>query len=257
MKHPVLTAEKRTVLGKSVKKLRRDGVLPANVYGKGLSSVAIQVNLKDFDKIFKEVGETGLIDLQVNNETHPVLVKNLQLKYPSHMPLHADFYQVNLKEKVKAMVPIEVTGEAKAVTDNVGILLQQLSEIEVEALPDALPENITVDVSNLAALDEQITVADLKTDEAVAVLTDPAQAIVKIAEAVVEEPEPEPTAEEEGVAAEGEEGAAPAEGEGEEKSKETSEGKSEGKKDEGEKKDPSTHSVHSGQASSGQEKKAD
>ncbi len=255
MPHAVLKAEARQVTGKKVKKLRREGLLPANIYGKGLKSLAIQVNLKEFQDIFKEVGETGLIDLKVNNETRPALVKNLQLQYPSHMPLHADFYQVNLKEKVKAMVPIEVTGEAKAVTDNVGILLQQLSEVEVEALPDALPENITVNVSNLAALDEQITVADLKTDEGVAILTDPAQTIVKIAEAVVEEPEPEPTAEEEGAAAEGEEGAAPAEGEGE--SKEASEGKSEGKKDEGEKKDPSTHSVHSGQASSGQEKKAD
>lgn len=223
MKHAVLKADARQVVGKKVKKLRRDGLLPANVYGKGLSSLAIQVNLKEFQTVFKEVGETGLIDLQVNNDTRPVLVKNLQLQYPSHMPLHADFYQVNLKEKVKAMVPLEVTGEPKAVTDRIGILLQQVSEIEVEALPNELPENITVDVTNLAAIGDQITVEQLQIPPGIAVMTDPGQIIVKIDEPVQEEPE-EPAPEE---AAEGTEGEAAAEGEeseaGEKETEETKE----------------------------------
>ncbi|MBI4096887.1 MAG: 50S ribosomal protein L25 [Candidatus Levybacteria bacterium] len=228
MKHAVLKADARQVVGKKVKKLRREGLLPANVYGKDLSSLAIQVNLKEFQTVFKEVGETGLIDLQVNGETRPVLVKNLQLQYPSHMPLHADFYQVNLKEKVKAMVPVEITGEAKAVLDKIGILLQQVSEVEVEALPDKLPENITVDVTNLANIGDQISVEDLKTDPDVAILTDPAQIIVKIDEPVQEEPE-EPAPEE---AAEGAEGEAAAEGEKGEVKEEGGEEKAEGEKGE-------------------------
>ena len=209
MKHPKLTVEKRTVLGKKVKVLRRDGMLPANVYGKGLSSVAVQMPQVDFDAVHKEVGETGLIDLEFDGKTHPVLVKNLQLAYPSHQPLHVDFYQVNLKEKVKTMVPIELEGEPKAVTEKVGTLLQTLNEVEVEALPDKLPENITVNIEHLATIDEQISVEDLKAPEGVTILTDPAQIVVKIAELVAPEPEPEPEAEAAEGAAEGE---APAEG---------------------------------------------
>jgi large subunit ribosomal protein L25 len=201
MKRPVLKAEERKILGKKIKTLRREGILPGNVYGKGLSSIALQVQLADFEKVHKEVGDTGLIELELNGNHHPVLVKNLQMNYKSHTPLHADFYQVNMKEKVKATVPVVVVGEPKAVAEKVGILLQPLSEVEIEALPDHLAENIEVNVEHLAALDEQITVGDLKAPEGVAILTDPSQTVVKIAELVA--PEPEPEAEAEG--AEGEE----------------------------------------------------
>jgi large subunit ribosomal protein L25 len=216
MKHPQLTVEKRTVLGKNVKKLRREGVLPGNVYGKGLPSIAIQMKTETFQDLYKQVGETGLIDVMVDGNRHPALVKNLQLKYPLRIPLHVDFYEVNLKEKVKTMVPLSVIGEPKAVTDKLGLLLQQLSEVEVEALPEELPENIEVNVEPLAAIDEQLTVGDLKVSGDVTILTDPAQIVVKIAEPVQEEPE-EAAAEE---GAEGE-GAEAAEGK-------TDEGKTEG-----------------------------
>ena len=206
MKHPVLKAEERKILGKKIKTLRREGILPGNVYGKGLSSVALQVQLADFEKAHKEAGDTGLIDLQLNGKSHPVLVKNLQMNFRSHTPLHADFYQVNLKEKVKATVPVVVVGEPKAVAEKVGMLIQPLSEVEIEALPDKLAENIEVNVEHLAALDEQITVGDLKAPEGVEILTDPGQTVAKIAELVAPEPEPEPEA------PEGEEGA-PTEGE--------------------------------------------
>jgi len=211
MKRPVLKAEARKLLGKKIKTLRREGILPGNVYGKGLSSISLQVQLADFEKVHKEVGDTGLIELDLNGKTHPVLVKNLQMNYKSHTPLHADFYQVNMKEKVKAMVPIVLVGEAKAVTEKVGLLLQPLSDVEIEALPDHLAENIEVNVEHLAALDEQITVGDLKAPEGVEILTDPSQTVAKIAELVAPEPEPEPEAPAEGE--EGAEGEKPAEGE--------------------------------------------
>lgn len=200
----ILQAEKRSVLGKAVKKLRRTGALPANVYGKGLESTAIQVNTKEFEAVYREAGETGLIDLTFDGQAHPVLVKNLQMEYPLRIPLHVDFYQVNLREKVKTMVPIELVGEPKAVTEKIGTLIQPLSEIEVEALPAELPEKIEINVEPLAAIDDQITVADVKIPEGVTVLTDAGQVIVKIDELAA--PEPEPVAEE--TPAEGEEGAA-------------------------------------------------
>lgn len=215
MKHPKLSVEKRTVLGKKVKTLRRDGLLPANVYGKGLSSVAVQLPMTKFDSVHKEVGETGIIDLEFDGKTHPVLVKNLQMAYPSHTPLHVDFYQVNMKEKVKTMVPVTLSGEPVAVTDKIGTLLQTLNEVEVEALPDNLPEHIEVEISHLAAVDDHITVGDLQAPEGVAILTDPSQTVVKIAELVAPEPEPEPEAEAaEGAETESAEGEAGAEGEG-------------------------------------------
>lgn len=217
MKHPQLKAEERTVLGKKVKKLRREGFLPCNVYGKGLNSHALQVKLSDFENIYKEAGETGLVDLSYGGKTKPVLIKNLQMNYATRTLLHVDFYQVNLKEKVKTTVPVVLIGEAKAVTDKIGLVLQTLSDVEIEALPDKLPENIEVSVEHLAEIGEQITVADLKAPEDVAILTDPTQTVAKVAEPVVEEPEPEPEE-----AAEGEEGA-----EGETAENETKEGEEE------------------------------
>ncbi len=207
MKNPQLNAESRTVLGKKVKKLRREGILPANVYGKGLESKSIQVKLSDFQKVYKEAGDTGLIDLTFDGKTKPVLVKSMHKNFDLDFPLHVDFYQVNLKVKVKAMIPVVVTGEAQAVTEKAGIMLQSTNEVEVEALPANLPENVEINVEELAAVGDQITVGDLKVSDDVTILTDPSQTVVKINELVIEE-EPEPEAEEgaEGETAEGEEG---------------------------------------------------
>lgn len=191
MKHPQLKAEVRTVLGKKVKKLRREGILPANIYGKGLESTSVQVEMKEFVTTYDEVGETGLVDVMIDGKRHPVLIKNVHMNYHTHSPLHADFYQVNLKEKVKTMVPLTIIGEAQAVTDKLGLMIQPLSEVEVEALPEKLPETIEVPVAALAAIDEQLTVGDLIAPEGVTILTDASQTVVKIAELVVEEAEEE------------------------------------------------------------------
>lgn len=213
MKRPQLKAEERTVLGKKVKKLRREGYLPGNVYGKGLKSHALQIKLSDFEAVYKEAGDTGVIDLTYDGKSKPVLVKNLQRNFANHTLLHVDFYQVNLKQKVKATIPLVLVGEPQAVTDKLGMLLQNQSDVEVEALPDSLPENIEINVEHLAAVGDQVTVADLKAPEGVEVLTDSTQTIAKIAEPKVEEPEPEE-------APEGEEGA---EGEAKEAGEATSE----------------------------------
>ncbi len=189
MKRETLKVEKRSVLGKKVKQLRKQGVFPANIYGKGITSVAVQVPFADFEKVYKEAGETGLVDIIVGSETRPVLIHNVQKDYQTKVPLHADFYQVNLKEKVKTMVPLEIIGEPKAIADKLGILMQTLNEVEVEALPADLPEKIEVNVEYLAAVDDQILVSDLKAPTGVTVLTDGGQVIAKIAELVSKEAE--------------------------------------------------------------------
>ncbi len=194
MKRQKLVVEKRKILGKKIKKLRREGILPANVYGKDIKSVAVQMPFKEFNKVFKEAGETGLIDLDINGKVLPVLIHNVQTTYLGEL-LHADFYKVNLKEKVKTMVPVITTGEAKAVTDKVGLLIQVLSELEVEALPEDLPEKIEINVEKLSTVDEQITVGDIKTPNGAAILTDSSQIVVKISELVSKEAEEQAAAE--------------------------------------------------------------
>ena len=141
MKRYQLTAEPRKITGKQVKKLRREGIMPANVYGKDIKSQSLQLPQVEFDKVFEEAGETGVIDLSYGTETIPVLVHNIHTDYRNRV-LHADFFKVNLKEKVKATIPLEFVGEPKAVVDELGLLMEITPEIEVEALPTDLPEKI-------------------------------------------------------------------------------------------------------------------
>lgn len=203
-KRPSLKVEKREITGKKVKQLRREGIVPANIYGKDFVSTAVQLPLKSFNDTFKEVGETGLVDLELDDNTMPVLIKNVYIDPRSASVLHADFHKVNLKEKITAQIPIFPVGEAPAVVDNLGILLHPLSELEVEALPTELPEKIEVNIENLKEVDQQITVADLKVEGDVTVLTDPGTVVFKIDEIKEPEPEPEPIPAEGEEAAEGE-----------------------------------------------------
>lgn len=214
MKREHLKVEKRTVLGKSVKNLRRDGILPGNVYGADIKSQAVQADYKEFEKVFKSTGETGLVDLKLDDQTIPVLIHNLATDYRNNI-LHADFYKVNLKEKITTPVPLVFEGEPKAVAENAGILMTIMSEIEIEALPTELPENIKVDVSHLATVDEQILVSELKAPEGVTIVADGGQVVAKIGELVSKETQEQLEADAaaaEEAATESAEGEAPAEG---------------------------------------------
>lgn len=217
MKHPQLKVEKRKILGKKVKNLRKEGIIPANIYGKDIKSASIQVSFKDFEKIYKQVGSTGIVDVEFDGKTIPSLIHSIQTDYHKN-PLHADFFKVNLKEKIKTMIPLSFVGEPKAVSEKLGLLMEILHEVEVEALPEELPEHIEINVENLSSVGEQTTVGDIKAPQGVTILTDPGQVVAKIGELVVEEPEPEAPVEE------GEEGVA----EGEETTKEETEPKQEG-----------------------------
>lgn len=194
-----LKVQKREVLGKKVKNLRKQGLIPTTIYGKKIKSESLQVNTKDFLKVYKKAKETGLVDLLIDEkEPRPVLIHNIQKDPISGIILHADFYQVDLKEKVKAMVPIVAQGEAKAVTDNKGVILHVLSEIEVEALPTELPEKIEVDVTILSDVDQSIFVKDLPVDKSkIAVLTSPEEIVFKVGSLITKEVEEQMKAEEE------------------------------------------------------------
>lgn len=186
MKRENLKVEKRKITGKKVKNLRKEGILPGNIYGKDFKSISVQVPLKEFEKVYKEVGETGLVDIVLDSKTIPVLIHNVDADYLNNI-LHAEFYKVNLAEKVKTMVPLLIIGEPKAVVDRIGLLMNITNEIEVEALPTELPENIEVNVESLTNIDDQISIGDLKVPSGVDILSDPNQVIVKIDELVSKE----------------------------------------------------------------------
>src|SRR3989344_5067085 len=213
-----LKAEERKVLGKKVKNLRKDGILPAHVFGKGVEGEIVSVDQKEFLKVFKVAGETGLIDLKIGTEKiKPVLIREVQYNPVSGDLIHVDFYQVNLLEKVKVSVPIVQIGEApESVKLGETIVLQTLSEVEVEALPADLPENIEVDITSLKEIDDAITVGQLNYDhEKVTVHVDPEEIVVKLAPAVSAETQAllEEQAAEQAAAEAGAEGEVPAEGE--------------------------------------------
>jgi len=190
MEQTPLSAQVRTTLGRKVKKLRADGLIPAHVFGHKITTSHVQVKSNEFSKVFDKVGETGIIDLTVDGKKKPVLVKNVQIHPISGEPLHVDFYQVNLSEKVKVNVPLEIIGEAPAVEKKVGLLLTPVPEIEVEALPADLPESIAVDITKLENIGDEIRVKDLKIDRSkIEVLIDEELVVTSIGELVTKEME--------------------------------------------------------------------
>lgn len=190
-----LKSEKRTLTGKKVRALRRQGIVPANIFGKGLTSQSIQVNLKEFKSVFDKAGETSLIELTLGEEKEPVLVSNIQVHPVTGDPVHVDFRKVNLKEKITATVPVEVVGESPAEKSGIGTAVEMIDEVEVEALPTDLPEKFEVDVTGLTEVDQAIYVKDLKVDPTkVEIKTDGELIVVKIEppqkEEVIEAPAP-------------------------------------------------------------------
>lgn len=190
MEQTPLLAQKRTVLGRKVKKLRAEGQIPAHVFGHKVKTVHVQVKNTDFAKVYDAAGETGIVDLAIDGQKRPVLIRNVQIHPVTDETLHIDFYQVNLTEKVKVNVPLEVIGESPAVEKKIGLLLTPVSEVEIEALPQDLPEKIEVDVAKLANVGDEVKVGDLKIDKTKITLHTPEDLVVaQIGELVTREME--------------------------------------------------------------------
>jgi large subunit ribosomal protein L25 len=216
-----IKATKRKELGRKVKKLREKDFLPGNIYGKKVKSESITLVLKEFKSIFKEAGETNIVNVVLDGKNRPTLIHNVQTDPITDIPLHVDFLQVDLKQKVTAQIPIEIVGESPAEKQGVGTVVQHADEIEVEALPTELPENFEIDASKLENVDDQVQVKDISIDKTkVEVKDDTDKVIVKV-EPLRKEEEVAPPPEE---TEEGEE-----EGEGEEEEKEEGEGEEEEK----------------------------
>lgn len=210
----------RTVVGKRVAALRREGMLPANIFGRHLESVAVQIPARTARELLVAHGTDTLVQLQVEGEgsPRPVVVRSFQRHPVNRQVLHLDFFQVDLTRQIQGAVPLRLTGEAPAVHVYQGILLTGADSIQVEALPADIPEHIEVSIESLRRPESVITVGSLKLPPSVRVLTDPDTMIARIgrtrvraeAEAeILEGEEPETEGEAEGASDEAEpEGAA-------------------------------------------------
>jgi len=212
MDKQILEAQVRKIIGRKVKTLRKEGILPANVFGKKAKSQSLQIKLTDFSKIYQRVGETGLVTLMIGKEEKPVLVVNVQKDPLSDLPIHVDFHQVDLKEKVEADVAVEVIGESPVEKQSLGTVVLHVDEVKVEALPADLPEKFEIDATKLTEVDMTVLAKELPFNkDKVELKIDPETIIVKVEPPQkVEEVVPAPAAAE---APAGEEGEVPAEGE--------------------------------------------
>jgi large subunit ribosomal protein L25 len=200
VEHAKLNAEPRTVLGKKVKKLRRVGTLPAVVYGPMVEGAdSVQVNAREFEFTFRDVGYTSLIDLKVGEEKSlPVFVREVQVDPVKRDVLHIDFYAPNMRLPVEANVPVHTVGELD--DDVEAEVTLGIFEVTVSALPDEIPNEIQADISGLKEIGDQIVAADLPLPSGVELTSGEEDLIVKLDPIREEEEEPE-----EGELAEGEE----------------------------------------------------
>lgn len=212
-----LDVSTREITGKKVRFLRREGKTPASLYGHGIESIPLYVETKHLAQTLTQAGKTDLIALKIDGSKAPrnVLVREVQRNALSGELLHVDFYQVRMTEKIKADIPLVLIGEAPALKKKNVSLIHIIDSINIEALPDALPHNLEIDISTLEEIDQAIHVKDILLDEKVTLLTDPEQMVVKIEEARREEIVEEAEVEEEEEAVEEGEGEAEAEKEAE------------------------------------------
>lgn len=182
-----LAVKTREKLGKGIKALRKEGFIPAELYGHGVENAHLTVNKKDFEKAFEEAGESTIINLVLGSEKRPALVHDIQKDFLTDEIIHIDFHQVRMDEKITAHIPLEFIGEAPAAKEFGGILNKTISEIEVEALPGDLPRHFEVDLSLLKELNQSFYVSDLKVPKGVEILVEPETVIATITPQAEEE----------------------------------------------------------------------
>ena len=208
---PVVSAEPREVVGKKVSHLRREGILPAVVYGGDTESRSIQLDAREFDVLMRQTTRNTLVDLNKGKAT-PVLLQNVHEHPVKRNPMHVDFLVVSMTEAITIDVPVNYMGDSSAADKLGGTLLHLRESVSISALATALPQAIDLDISPLDSFEAVLKVADLIVPEGVEVLTDPEEPLARVQPPRVEEEEVFPGVEGEEL----EEGAEPAEAEAEE-----------------------------------------
>jgi len=193
-----LKVQSRQTLGKNIQSLRVQNKVPAILYGPKITKpLSLEINLEDFEKVYKDAGQSTLIHLETlgsdegkEKTENVVLIHDIQRHPVSRRVMHVDFYQVPLDKKITIMIPLEILGEAPAVRDEGGILVRNVYEVEIRALPTKLPAEMKVSISNMSHIGDAIHVRELVLDPDVEILNNPDEVLVSIAapkEEVVEE----------------------------------------------------------------------
>ena len=214
-----LKATHRMVLGKKTRFLRRQRITPAHLYGRGVSSVALQCDTDELVNLVAHAGKTRLINLEVDGEKpKSVFVREIQRDVITRELLHIDFYQVKRTEKIAVDVPIVLVGEAPALKFKGRMLVHGINSLSVECLPTNVPPQIDIDITQLEEVEQAIYVKDIVLDPEITVHADPEQMVAKISKVMVkEEVEEVAKVEEEALAEEEGEAKAEAEAPAEEK----------------------------------------
>ncbi len=188
-----LSANRREVIGKKVKVLRREGMLPAVIYGKEMESLPILLDLRETTKILRDVSRATILTIDVDGEEYTTLVRERQRGILSGEYEHIDFLAISMTETVKTQVNVFVTGTSPAEEEYGAIVVTGADSVEVEALPADLPESLTVDVTGLTSIGDTITVADLDLPNGVTVLSEPSEmlAVITLPAQEIEEEEEE------------------------------------------------------------------
>lgn len=166
--------------------------IPAVLYGKGRENLNLQIKINEFIKMFSLAGESNLIALNIEGqEPVKVLVKDTQFNLIKDTPRHVDFYQVNMKEKIKTEIPLHFVGEAKAVKDFGGSFIHEITSVEIECLPADLVDHLDVDISSLSTFDDEIRIFDIKLPEGLKMMHETNDIVAKVAPPRIEEAAPE------------------------------------------------------------------
>ena len=208
-----LTCKTREVLGKKVAALRRQGITPVHLFGHGVDSQTLECDSVQLRRVLAQSGSTRLIDLKID-KTKPkkVLVREVQRNPIRGDLLHVDFYQVRMEEKIRLEIPIVLVGEAPALKQKGNVLAHELTSLNIECLPDAIPNKIEVDLSILVKEGDAIHVSDIKVASGITIVDHPEQLVARVSvPRVKEEVKAEVPAEEAAATAEAAEGAKAAE----------------------------------------------
>lgn len=196
----VLLLQTRQVIGKKVARLRRQGIVPANICGRGLPSVAVQAPLAELRAAFRERGRNAVVEVQVQGEdgTRPVLLREIQRNPVTDEVQHVAFYQVDLARRVHAQVEVVLVGDSEAVHLG-GVLVHPQTTIEIEALPGEIPDRFEVDISSLTSFGDAIHVSELSVPSGVRIITDASAVVAAVQAPRVQEEEAAPSEEDEDV----------------------------------------------------------
>lgn len=191
-----LKAKKREVRGKKVKYLRREGKVPAVIYGRHLEAIPIELNAREVSHILPRLTSSSLLVIDLEGEKHTTLIRERQHDVIKGDILHLDFQALSMKEKLRTAVSLELVGETPLITEKLAELVRGVEELEVECLPQDLPERILVDISSLEKIGDEIFVRDLQVPEGVEVLTSQDEMVVLVVPVAIAAEEEEEIVEE-------------------------------------------------------------